>query len=238
MTSRLGLIALAGLAGLALTAPADAQTTRNTGGYIFTDIVITSMRGGRTVATTRTDGQGRFRFDLPAGDYNICLNGPGLRSAIDHSGGSAESDSIIGVLIGLLLPAGQAGSGERQLTFPSVGAGLGQNPRRGPSPAARDLCFPYVVDVAIRQTSPGPGDLDSDGRPDRDFNGQDPAEPGSTGGSARLQREGRPIGTNNGTGDADRRVDPRIPPPGARAAPAPATAPTTVAVTGTVRLVR
>ena len=77
MTSRLGLIALTGLAGLALTAPAGAQTTRNTGGYIFTDIVITSMRGGRTVATTRTDGQGNFRFDLPAGDYNICLNGRG-----------------------------------------------------------------------------------------------------------------------------------------------------------------
>lgn len=237
MTSRLGLIALTGLAGLALTVPAGAQTTRNTGGYIFTDIVITSMRGGRTVATTRTDGQGRFRFDLPAGDYNICLNGPGLRSAIDRSGGSAESDSIIGVLIGLLLPAVQAAPTEQQRTFPSVGAGLGQNPRRGPPPAARDLCFPYVVDVAIRQTGPGPGDLDSDGRPDRDFNGQDPAEPGSTGDSARLQREGRPIGTNNGTGDADRRVDPRIPPPGARGVPARPDAPT-VTVTGTVRLVR
>ena len=237
MTSRLGLIALTGLAGLALTAPADAQTTRNAGGYIFTDIVITSMRGGRTVATTRTDGQGRFRFDLPAGDYNICLNGPGLRSAIDRSGGSAESDSIIGVLIGLLLPAVLAAPTEQQRTFPSVGAGLGQNPRRGPPPAARDLCFPYVVDVAVRRTSPGPGDLDSDGRPDRDFNGPDPAEPGSTGDSARLQREGRPIGTNNGTGDADRRVDPRIPPPAARGVPARADAPT-VTVTGTVRLVQ
>ncbi len=258
MTSRVGLLGLASLASLALSPSAvnaqasgyansapfldgsDSRATQ-TGGFVLRDVLVSSMRGGRTVATTRTDGQGRFHLDLPAGDYNICLNGPGLRSVIDRSGGSSGSDNIIGVLIGLLLPAGHAGGAEQQRTFPSVGAGLGQSPRGGPPPMARDLCFPYVVnagvqttrgqrvmpdgsimstgDPAIRQTGPGSGDLDSDGRPDRDFNGQDPAEPGST-------------------GDADRRADPRIPPPGIHAAPPRPAALQTVSVTGTVRLVR
>lgn len=276
MTSRLGLIALAGLATLALTtAPADAQTTRSTGGVVFSDILVSSIRGGRTVATTRTDGQGRFDFDLPAGSYDICLNGPGLRSVIDRSGGSQGEDHAIAILIGLLLPAVQTAPTERQLPFPAAAAGPGQGQRRGPSPAARDLCFPYAVDAASGQTTRGqrvmpdgsiigtgdpeivqagpvPADMDGDGRPDRDFNGQDPADGR---GAGRVQVA---AGDVNGDGRADRRVDPRIPPPdsgrapgagiydrwgnlratGAREASAgPATAPT-VAVTGTVSLVR
>lgn len=210
MTSRVGLIGLASLAGLALsTSPAYAQTTRSTGGYIFTDILVSSMRGGRTVATTRTDRQGGFRFELPAGDYDVCLNGPGLRSAIDRSGGGQGEDRIIGVLIGLLLPAVQAASGERQLTLPGAASGPGQDGRRGPSPAARDLCFPYTVNAG-----PGPAD-------------------GGRAGGVRVA-----VGDINGDGRADRQVDPRIPPPGSQAAPARAAAPQTVAVAGAVRLVR
>lgn len=147
MTSRMGLIALASLVGLVLsTTPADAQTTRSTGylSIVFTDILVSSIRGGRTVATTRTDGQGGFRFDLPAGVYNICLNGPGLRSVIDRAGGSQGEDHIIAVLVGLLLPAVQAAPTERQLAFPGAAA----RPGRGPPPAARDLCFPYTVNAA------------------------------------------------------------------------------------------
>lgn len=204
MTSRVGLIGLASLVGLALSTSASAQTTRGAAGYIFTDIVISSMRGGRTVATTRTDGQGGFRFEMPAGDYDICLDGPGLRSAIGRSGGGEGADHIIGVLIGLLLPAVQTAQGERQLTFGGAAPGPGRDGGRGPSPAARDLCFPYTVgpvDGARAGVHVEPGDMNGDGRPDR-------------------------------------RVDPRIPPPDARAAPARAAPLPTVAVTGSIRLVR
>ncbi len=145
MTSRVGLIALASLTGLALsTSAASAQTTRNYLKVVFSDITVSSMHGGRTVATTRTDGQGGFRFDLPAGDYNICLNGPGLRSVIDRSGGSQAEDRIIAILIALDIPL-QNPPKKQQLTFPGAASGPGQDGRRGPSPAARDLCFPYTV---------------------------------------------------------------------------------------------
>lgn len=205
MTSRVGLIGLAGLAGLALSTAAYAQATRSTGGYIFTDVLVSSMRGGRTVATARTDAQGGFRFELPAGDYDICLNGPGLRSAIDRSGGGQDEDRIIGVLIGLLLPAAQAAPGERRLTLPGAAAGPGQDRDRGPSPAARDLCFPYTAD---------------------------PVDDGRAGG-VRVA-----AGDVNGDGRADRRIDPRIPPPDARAAPARGAPLPTVAIAGSIRLVR
>ncbi|WP_156376902.1 MULTISPECIES: hypothetical protein [unclassified Brevundimonas] len=204
MTSRVGLIGLASLVGLALSTSASAQTTRGAGGYIFTDIVISSMRGGRTVATTRTDGQGGFRFEMPAGDYDICLDGPGLRSAIGRSGGGQDENHIIGVLIGLLLPAVQTAQAERQLTLGGAAPGPGRDGGRGPSPAARDLCFPYTagpVDSARAGVHVEPGDMNGDGRPDR-------------------------------------RVDPRIPPPDARAAPARAAPLPTVAITGSIRLVR
>lgn len=205
MTSRVGLIGLASLASLALSTAAYAQTTRSTGGYIFTDILVSSMRGGRTVATTRTDAQGGFRFELPAGDYEICLNGPGLRSAIDRSGGGQDEDRIIGVLIGLLLPA-QAAPGERRLTLPGAAPGPGQDDRgRRPSPAARDLCFPYAAD---------------------------PVDGGRADGVQVA------AGDVNGDGRADRRVDPRIPPPDARSAPTRAVPLPTVAVAGSIRLVR
>lgn len=230
MISRAGLIALMSLLGLALsTSSASAQTTRNYIRIVLSDITVSSMRGGRTVSTTRTDGQGGFRFDLAAGDYNICLNGPGLRSVIDRSGGSQGNDHIIGVLIGLLLPAVPIPSTERQLTFPSGGGGPGE---RGPSSAARDLCFPYRVDAG-----PGPaGGLDTrrSNQPtvslDTDnFRAQAPASDGRAGGVQVA------AGDVNGDGRADQIGDPRVPPPGVTARSAGLR---TVAVTGTVRLVR
>ena len=236
MTSRVGLIGLASLASLALSTAAYAQTTRSTGGIaiVFSDITISSMHGGHTVTTTRIDRQGGFRFELPAGDYDICLNGPGLRSAIDRSGGGQGEDHIIGVLIGLLLPAVQAAPAERRLTFPGAASGPGQDGRRGPSPAARDLCFPYTVNAG-----PGPADEGVTRRTnqpivtrDVDNLSQAPADGGRAGGVPVA------VGDVNGDGRADRQVDPRIPPPDARSAPARAGTLSTVTVAGSIRLVR
>ncbi|MGV9005878.1 MAG: hypothetical protein ACOH1H_03975 [Brevundimonas sp.] len=197
MTSRVGLMALASLAGLALSmSTTSAETTPSARGYVLTDLLITSYQNGRPVATTRTDGRGSFRLTLPAGANNICLNGPSLRSAINRSSGTEGEDHIIAVLIGLLLPAVQAPRSELQLALPATTRGSAQDRARGPSPADSDLCFPYAP-VA----GPVPGDYDGDGR-------------------------------------ADRQVDPRVPPPAARAAPARPATPQTVAVTGTVSLVR
>lgn len=250
MMSRMGLIVLAGLgslAGLALSPSAvnaqtsgsangpaflegsGSQATRGTGGVVFSDLIITStsIRGGRTVATTRTDRQGGFRLDLPAGEHNICLNGPGLRSAIDRGGGSQGEDQIIGILVGLLVPAVQRSSSatEQQLTFPGASA-PGQAGGRGPS-AARDLCFPYTVNAATipgGQTTRGhtvmpDGSIVVTGDPEY-------RTAGSVGDPHDITGDGR----------ADRRVDPRIPPPGAGAAPTRPAAPPTVTVTGTIRL--
>ncbi|MDP1914251.1 hypothetical protein [Brevundimonas sp.] len=245
--SRTELIVLAGLgslAGLALSPSAvnaqtsesangpaflegsGSQATRGTGGVVFSDLLISSIsiRGGRTVATTRTDGQGGFRFDLPPGAYNICLNGPGLRSAIDRGGGSQGDDQIIGILIGLLIPAVQSPPTEQRLTFPG-GSASGQAGGRGPS-GDRDLCFPYTA-VA----SAGTGGQTTRGQrvmPDGSIISTGDPEFGTAGSI------GDPHETT-GDGRADRRVDPRIPPPGAGAAPARPAAPQTVTVTGTIR---
>jgi len=162
MTSRVGLIGLASLAGLALSiSAADARTTRSTG-VVFSDIIITSSRAGRVVATTRTDRQGDFRLALPAGAYDICLDGPGLRSAITpHDDAPEGPDNIIGVLIGLLLPAVQNTTTSQELAFPRArSGGPGRHDTLASPRPARNVCFSYTVRVAV-------GDLTGDGTADR-----------------------------------------------------------------------
>ena len=93
MMSRTGLMVLSGLGSLASLALAPSavnahasgtpsngsvsRATQSTGGFVLRDVLVSSISlgGGRPAATTRTDGQGGFRFDLPAGAYNICFNG-------------------------------------------------------------------------------------------------------------------------------------------------------------------
>lgn len=148
-------MALASLAGLVLsTSSPSAETTRGARGYVLTDILISSYQNGRPVATTRTDGQGSFRLNLPAGTNNICLDPSGVRSAIDRIGGSQGEAHTIQIQIGL--------NDYLELVLPANGSGPGQDQRRGPSPAPRELCFPYAPSAG-----PVPGDYDGDGRANR-----------------------------------------------------------------------
>ena len=79
MTSHVRLIALAGVASLALAmSPGYAQDAGVGGGMgskkvsfqdfsITPDLSITSRQGGRVVATTRSNGNGRFQFAAQPG---------------------------------------------------------------------------------------------------------------------------------------------------------------------------
>ena len=162
------------------------------------------------------------RFDLPSGAYNICFNGPGLRSAVERGGASRGENHIIGILVGLLLPAAQAAPTEQQLAFPGA-------PTSGPPTAARDLCFPYTV---VASAGPGAG-------PHREAETE-----GNGPGALRTEpiHVQRPDGTvvileariNQPPGGASGN-GPLIPPTGAAATPARPAAPQTVTVTGRIR---
>lgn len=55
---------------LATAGPAAAQGTS------LADRSISAKQSGRTIASTRTDAQGEFRFDLPIGVYDLCVAAP------------------------------------------------------------------------------------------------------------------------------------------------------------------
>lgn len=72
MRTTWSLIGLAGLV-LAVAEPAAAQGAPGDG---VADRPMTARQNGRTVASTRTDSMGAFRFDLMPGVYELCVGAP------------------------------------------------------------------------------------------------------------------------------------------------------------------
>ena len=226
MTSRAALIALAALACPMLAASEDAvaQTARSTaGGYVLTDILISSYRGATVVSSGRTDARGNFRLDAPAGVDKVCLNGPSLRSAINRAGGGDPQRNE--TLVELLVVIAVRDQPQQRLAFPSSPGRAGAG---GRASVDLDLCYRPFIN--------GPSIPDGGGGLRR----ADPPPTGDTPTGADTSGDGRAAvaaADINGDGRAEQRVDPRIPPPAARSGPAAPATPGTV-LTGTISVER
>lgn len=201
------LIGLAGLA-LAVAQPAAAQGAP---GSSVADRPMTAKQNGRTVASTRTDAMGEFRFDLTPGVYELCV-GPPTRTRgqtlpdrgppVPGNGGRA---------------GGQALAGGGEACFPHTAA-LPDNASRRSEPvpvtivtASGDV---LVVYLDMMRTSDGPGGTPVGPLPD--LPGQ--ARTAAAGGGVRVATgdvngDGLAATGTNSEGHGGRRVDPRIPPP-------------------------
>lgn len=236
MISKLALIALAALTGPMLTASehAAAQTMRSAGGdYILRDIIITSYRGSTAVSSGRTDARGNFRLDAPAGVDRVCLNGPSLRSAINRAGGGDPQRAE--TLVELLVVVAVNDQPQQRLPFPS---GRGGDCAGGRASADLDLCYRPFVNVGSNETHTERAAISSgSASPDRGEGLRRTDPPPIVADTSGDGRVSVAVGDLNGDGTADRRVDPRIPPPAARSGTAGPATPGTV-LTGTVSLAR
>lgn len=247
MGLKAGLLALSSLAALALTASEmSAQARRAPGvGPALTDIVISSYQGTTAVASGALDARGQFRLDLPPGDHTVCV---GL------TGGSSQprSDNSTELLVVIAI-AGQAQLAEQRVSLRAGASGdanaaLVVGSRGGP-------CFPLTVravadqDRAATRGGANPsgsvGDIPAATTTfdvKEAFSGprlRVDRESPTVAGQDREPRRNAPAvnGDSTGEGRRERAGIPVAAPEGTNLEPAPLLG-RTVAVTGTVRMVR
>lgn len=143
MSFRLRGIALAALALLSVpVGSAIAQSAANPIPGI--DIIVQKNPGGIVVARTRTDRDGHFSLGrLDPGSYVVSLDSRSLRRAVQGIDPSAEeTGSIIGILIGLLVPAVQREAVQREVAS-------AREPFR-PGSRAQTIAVPFRVEESPR----------------------------------------------------------------------------------------
>ena len=160
MKMNLGLVGLAALmltaSGVALATASPIAAQVGSGPSYLPDYPLFAKQNGRTVASTRSDARGGFRFDLAPGAYDICV---GLATALGAGiGGSApqtRSDASDYNNPAFVAPAGSSptgtGSSSPRLPLPDQGPRIPGNGGRagrqalGGAGAPAGGCFPYTV---------------------------------------------------------------------------------------------
>lgn len=151
MKMKLGLVGLAALL-LAAAGPASAQQLN------LADLPVSAKQNGRVLASTRTDTRGEFRFDLPPGAYDLCVQDAGLGGA--GTGGGQETRTLVELLVVIAILDRQdtAGNSRRMATPASAPsrhrlslAPAAPGPRNGGRAGGQALrdggggCIPYTV---------------------------------------------------------------------------------------------
>lgn len=149
MTAGLVLISFAGLALTTPAAVSEAATQQTRSADIrMQDLLVSSIREGRVLATGRTDARGHFRLSLPEPPTNaheLCLNGPSVRAALDRGGDGDEprrADMLVELMIVVAINERPPGP-EQQLLIPLSRIRAGQS-----RSADMDLCYRPFVNVA------------------------------------------------------------------------------------------
>lgn len=207
------MLTSAGLA-MATAGPASAQQMS------VIDLSVSAKQSGRVVASTRTGGDGGFRFDLAPGTYDICVGpppAPGAGIGAEYDLGGAElGDGAARQSLPDHRPRVPGAGGRAGGQALASGGAAGCFPLTVTSPGGAGTTRSEPIRVPVRQ---------ADGtvvyalagmrtNPAADGSGASAGPQAYSGGFADLAvSEAISTGASS-EGRGGRRVDPRIPPPG------------------------